>query len=52
MLRCCELNVPWDLLDKIDCGAVLDMIIERGNDAEEYPYLATQDDIDSFFGGA
>ena len=31
-------------------GMVYDMLIEEANDREEYPYVATQDDIKSFFG--
>lgn len=31
-------------------GMVYDLLIEKGNDQEEYPYKATQEDIDSFFG--
>lgn len=51
MLRCCELGLSWEMLDNIDPGAVYDMLIERANDYEEYPYVATQDDIKAFFGG-
>lgn len=51
MLRCCELGLSWEMLDHIDAGAVYDMLIERGNDNEEYPYKATQEDINRFFGG-
>jgi hypothetical protein len=29
---------------------VYDMLTEEANDREEYPYEATQADIDSFFG--
>lgn len=30
-------------------GMVIDMLIEKGNDSEKYPYKATQEDIDRFF---
>ena len=32
-------------------GMVFDMLTEEGNDREEYPIEATQEDIKSFFGG-
>jgi hypothetical protein len=35
-------------LDMLDVGMVFDMIIESGNDGEEYPRLATQADFDRF----
>lgn len=38
---------PSDLHD-LDYGTVLDMMIERGNDGEEYQQLATQEDFDRF----
>lgn len=31
-------------------GDVWDMCIERANDREQYPYKATQEDIEAFFG--
>lgn len=34
----------------MDMGMVYDMLIERGNDMEDYPYKATQEDIYTFFG--
>ena len=35
-------------LDLLDVGMVFDMIIEQGNDSEEYPRIATQADFDNF----
>ena len=35
-------------LELLDVGMVFDLIIEQGNDGEEYPRLATQADFDSF----
>lgn len=32
-------------------GMVFDMLTEEANDREEYPFRATQEDINSFFGG-
>lgn len=31
-------------------GMVFDMYTEKANDQEDYPYKATQDDIETFFG--
>lgn len=31
-------------------GMVYDLCIEKANDREKYPYQATQEDIDKFFG--
>lgn len=50
MLRCAELGLSWELLEQITIGMVLDMYIEKANDQEKYPYKATQDDIEAFFG--
>lgn len=50
MLRCAELGLSDDDLKTMTIGMVYDMIIERGNDGEKYPVLATQDDIKAFFG--
>lgn len=52
MLRCVNLGIPKDILKDITCGDVYDMLTESGNDQNEdlYPYKATQDDINSFFG--
>lgn len=50
MLRCAELGLSDEALDSMTMGMVYDMLIERGNDSEDYPYKATQDDIYAFFG--
>lgn len=48
MLRCLEIGLrPSDLSD-LDYGMVTDMLIERGNDSQEYDYVATQADFDNF----
>lgn len=31
-------------------GMVYDLLIEKANDNEQYPYKATQEDIERFFG--
>ena len=50
MLRCAELGLTASDLDDMTIGMVTDMLIEKTNDAEKYPYKSTQDDIDAFFG--
>ena len=50
MLRCAELGLSDEALDGMTMGMVYDMLIEKGNDQEKYPYKATQDDIYAFFG--
>ena len=48
MLRCLELGLRPSDLCNLDEGMITDMLIERGNDAEEYDYVATQSDFDRF----
>lgn len=50
MLRCAELNLPDTALSEMTMGMIYDMLIEKENDKEQYPYQATQEDIDNFFG--
>lgn len=50
MLRCAELGLSDDALRGMTMGMVYDMLVEKANDQEKYPYKATQEDIDSFFG--
>lgn len=50
MLRCCELGIHGDDLDDYSIGMIYDLCTEKANDAEKYPYKATQEDIDAFFG--
>lgn len=35
-------------LDELDMGMVYDMITEKGNDEIDWPYVATQEDMDNF----
>lgn len=51
MLRCAELNLSDDALGGMTMGMVYDLMTERQNDQEKYPYKATQEDISAFFGG-
>lgn len=48
MLRCTELNLSDDALAGMTVGMVYDLLAERANDHEDYPFLATQDDFDKF----
>lgn len=48
LLRCVEIGISLSDLDEIETGTVLDMYIEKSNDNEEYPDIATQDDFDRF----
>lgn len=50
MLRCTELNLSDEALRGMTMGMVYDMLIEKANDMEQYPYRATQADIDAMFG--
>lgn len=50
MLRCTELGLTAADLDSMTVGMVTDMLIEKANDAETYPYKATQADIEAMFG--
>ena len=50
MLRCAELNLSDEALSHMSMGMVYDMLTEQGNDQEEYPYKATQEDIYAYFG--
>ena len=43
MLRCAQLNLHDDDLRGMTMGMVYDMLIEQGNDREEYPIKATKD---------
>ena len=49
MLRCAELGLSREELDDFTIGMVFDMMIEKMNDLEKYPYKATQEDIAKFF---
>lgn len=48
LLRCLQIGLRLDDLDKLTIGMVDDMYIESGNDQCEYPELATQEDFDKF----
>lgn len=48
MLRCAELGLSDDALSGMTMGMVYDLLTEKANDHEEYPYMATQEDYDKF----
>jgi len=48
MLRCLEIGLHPSDLPLFHYGFVCDMLIEKGNDAENYDYVATQEDFDRF----
>ncbi len=50
MLRCAQLGLSDEALRSMDMGMVYDMLIEKANDGEDYPYKATQEDIRRIFG--
>lgn len=51
MLRCAHFGLSDEALNNMTLGMVYDMMTEEGNDREEWPIEATQDDIRAFFGG-
>ena len=48
MLRCAELGLSDQALSGMTMGMVYDLLIERANDHETYPTMASQDDFDNF----
>lgn len=48
MLRCVELGLTLDELEQLDYGLVEDMMIEKNNDDQKYPYKASQEDFNKF----
>jgi len=49
MLRCAQLGLSDEALAGMTVGMVYDLLTEQANDAEDYPYKATQEDIKRFF---
>ena len=47
MLRCVQCGISISDLELLTVGMVMDMFIEKKNDDYEYPYLATDADIDN-----
>lgn len=48
MLRCAQLGLSDEALAGMSMGMVYDMMIEKANDQETYPYLGTQTHFDTF----
>lgn len=48
MLRCAELGLSDEALAGMTMGMIYDLLTEKANDHEEYPYQATQEDYDKF----
>lgn len=48
LLRTAQLGIPIRDLELLTIGMVTDMLIEAGNDGEEYDMLPTQADFDAF----
>lgn len=51
MLRCAELGLSLDLLDEMTVGMVYDMLIEKANDREKYPYMGRKGTLGEFMTG-
>ena len=51
MLRCAELGLSLEVLDNMTVGMVYDMLIERGNDREQYPYKGKPGTLSDFLNG-
>jgi hypothetical protein len=50
MLRCLQVGLRLSDLDDLDIGLVNDMFCEQVRDHEKWDEVATQADIDKFFG--
>ena len=48
LLRCTQMGLTMEDLDRLDMGMVLDMLTESANDDYDYPRKATQEDFDKF----
>lgn len=46
-----DLGAPIELLERLTVGMIYDIYTEKMNDAEDYPFKATKEDYDAFFGG-
>lgn len=48
LLRCLQVGLKLDDLDKLEIGLVNDMYVEMANDHAEWDYKATQEDMNAF----
>ena len=51
MLRCAEMGLSLELLDNMTVGMVYDMLTEKGNDRETYPYKGRTGTLGDFLAG-
>ena len=51
MLRCAELGLSLELLDMMTVGMVYDMLTEKANDREKYPYRGRPGTLGDFMAG-
>lgn len=48
LLRATQIGLHMADLECLEWGEVLDLLVESGNDREDYPIVATQEDFDRF----
>lgn len=48
MLRCLQVGLRLEDLERLDVGLVNDMFVEMANDRAKWDYKATQADFDMF----
>jgi hypothetical protein len=48
LLRCLQVGLKLDDLDKLEIGLVNDMFVEMANDHAEWAFKATQEDMNAF----
>lgn len=48
LLRCLQVGLKLDDLDKLEIGLVNDMFAEMANDHADWAYKATQEDMNAF----
>lgn len=51
MLRCAELGLSLELLDEMSVGMVYDMLTEKANDREQYPFKGRPGTLGDFMAG-
>lgn len=51
MLRCAELGLSLEVLDMMTVGMVYDMLTEKANDRETYPYQGKPGTLSDFLTG-
>lgn len=47
LYRCCQIGLSMSDLELLSIGLVNDMFIESKNDEYDYPYLASDEDIEN-----